>query len=163
MLPHRPADDTDSDRNLVSISARSRSFRIEPIVILLRSFSWENSPQFYKNGVPLGRHAAEKQLTVNSLLRVFDRFETSAVDNFTQLGFVQLRVVVLDNGLALVGTHLCVFNAFGGFERFGNRRRAFRALHSLNLNRNRLGECRGCDHADRYHQNTSANQFNDST
>jgi len=31
MLPHLLVDDTDSDRSLVSISARSRSLRIEPI------------------------------------------------------------------------------------------------------------------------------------
>ena len=36
------------------------------------------------------------------LARLSHRLETSAVDNFTQLGFGQLLVVVLDNGLALV-------------------------------------------------------------
>jgi len=31
MLPHLLVDDTDSDRSLLPISVRSRSFRIEPI------------------------------------------------------------------------------------------------------------------------------------
>jgi hypothetical protein len=32
MLPHRPVDDTDSDRTLLTIAARSSSLRIEAIV-----------------------------------------------------------------------------------------------------------------------------------
>jgi hypothetical protein len=35
MLPHRAVDDVDSDRNLLLISFRSTSFRIERIVIHL--------------------------------------------------------------------------------------------------------------------------------
>src|SRR4029453_16488853 len=37
MLPHRPVDDTDSDHTLLTISARSTSFRIERILRLLPS------------------------------------------------------------------------------------------------------------------------------
>src|SRR5512143_597876 len=40
MVPHRPVDDADSDRTLLSISARSPSFRIECIIALLSSFSY---------------------------------------------------------------------------------------------------------------------------
>src|ERR1051326_2929368 len=87
----------------------------------------------------------------------------SAVDNFTQLGFVQLLIVVLDYGLALVGAHLCVFNALGRLEGFSNRCGAFLALHSLNLNGDSLRESRGGNHAERQNQDTADNKFSDST
>jgi len=96
-------------------------------------------------------------LTVALLAFVFRRFETGAVDNFPQLGFVQLLVVVLDYGLALIGAHLCVFNAVGSFERFRNRCRALRTLHSRNLDRDGLGEGCGCNHAKGQNQDNTDN------
>jgi len=45
MLPHRRVDDSDSDRILVAISARSASFRIERIVVLLHLASFRRAWQ----------------------------------------------------------------------------------------------------------------------
>jgi hypothetical protein len=40
MLPHRLVDDAESDRILLWIAARSTSFSIEPIVILLSALAF---------------------------------------------------------------------------------------------------------------------------
>jgi hypothetical protein len=41
MLPQRPVDETDSNRNLLQISVRSRSFRIECM-----SYCWAFAPKY---------------------------------------------------------------------------------------------------------------------
>src|SRR5215211_3346692 len=120
-------------------------------------------PEQHRIGVPpkatarrtetLTSRSPTKELTETSLARFFLRLKTGAVDNFTQLGFSQLLVVVLDYGLALLGAHLCIFNALGSLEGFGNRCRAFRTLHSLNPNSDGLGESCSCNNAKRQNQN----------
>jgi hypothetical protein len=118
------------------------------------------SPQ--RIGVPLKSNGTPKEKTLKSLLAlVFGRLETGAIDNFPQLGFVQLLVIVLDYGLALIGAHLCVFDAVGSFERFSNRCRALRTLHSRNLDGNGLGESCGCNHAEGQNQDTTHNKTSD--
>jgi hypothetical protein len=80
------------------------------------------------NGTPYGygEPGAPQQtvnrltVTTNATADLFYRLEASAVDNFTQLCFVQLLVIKLNYRLTFLGAHLGVFNAFGGLKRFGN-------------------------------------------